>query len=41
MDVAETPEEITVKAEYKKGLLEIHLPKKPEVKPKKIAINVK
>ena len=30
-----------IRAEYKKGVLEIHLPKKPEVKPKKIAINVK
>ena len=30
-----------IKANYKKGILEVHLPKKPEVKPKQIPINVK
>jgi HSP20 family protein len=39
MPVSVDPEKI--KAEYKKGVLEIHLPKKPEVKPKQIPITVK
>jgi HSP20 family protein len=30
-----------IKAEYKKGVLEIHLPKKAEAVPKKIPINIK
>ena len=30
-----------ISAEYKKGVMEIHLPKKPEVKPKEIPIKVK
>jgi HSP20 family protein len=30
-----------IKAEYKNGVLEVHLPKKAEVKPKEIKIEVK
>ena len=30
-----------ISADFKKGVLEIHLPKKPEVKPKEIQIKVK
>jgi HSP20 family protein len=30
-----------ISAQYKKGVLEIHLPKKPEVKPRRIPITVK
>ncbi len=30
----------SIRAEYSKGVLEIHLPKKPEVKPRQIPINV-
>lgn len=37
--VSVDPEKI--QAEYKKGVLEIRLPKKPEVKPKQIPIKVK
>jgi len=30
-----------IKADYKKGVLEVHLPKKPEAKPKEIPITLK